>query len=162
MPRSRFVPQARRAKSGLEGVLQLYDSFGASLTSTCIQYVRAVRLPCAMIKWSPYGFEWRFISSAAWTIGFRSTLDKMEELPRDSATAQAVEETIDSNKNFMQAVGTTAFWFKNVSPGCDRDLLLFEEAIRLGRYGIITLLYPHSSSKDAFDALEVKSRLMLS
>jgi hypothetical protein len=126
-----------------------------------VQYVRAAEIPCAMIKWSPEGFQWRWVSRAAWAINFRKTLDEKNELPPDSATARALAGEIDSGKEFNQAIGTTAFWFANVAGGGTRDLLLVEEAIRLGRYGAITFLYPHGSSEKAVKELLAKSALAL-
>jgi Zn-dependent peptidase ImmA (M78 family) len=160
MPPSRFDAQRRRSPEGLGGILRLQEIFGASVTSTSVQYVRKCAYPCAAIRWSPTAFEWRIVSPAAWKLGFRWTLSDSEKVPKDSATGRALLGATDKGVSFARGVSTTSFWFQNVTAGSRRDLLLHEDAIQLGRYGALTLLYPHPSSENGFAELSEAAALM--
>jgi Zn-dependent peptidase ImmA (M78 family) len=153
MPPSRFERQRRRSPEGIAGVLRLQEVFGTSVTSTCVQYVKRCAYPCAVIRWSPTAFEWRIVSPPAWKLGFRWTLRDMEKVPQDSATGKALVGATEKERPFSRGVSTTAFWFQNVTAGSRRDLVLCEESIQLGRYGALTLLYPHPSSENGFAEL---------
>lgn len=161
MPPSRFEAERRRAPTGLAGILRLQEIFGASVTSTCVQYVRKSPFPCAMIRWSPTAFEWRIVSSPAWNLGFRWTINQVERVPEDSPTGRAFAGTAEKGITFNRGVSTTAFWFQNVIMGSRRDLLLHEEAMQLGRYGALTLLYPHPSSEKGFAELSQAAALAM-
>ncbi len=44
----------------------------------------------------------------------------------------------------MQAGTTAATWFRYVEAGSDRNSIFIEEAMQLGRFGVLTFLYPEA------------------
>jgi hypothetical protein len=102
-------------------------------------------MPCAVIKWTSDEFGWRWISQSMYERGLGQTMDEIEEVPRDSATAQALEGTPLSEGRYHQRGGTASFWFPNRRRGA-RDQILWEQAVSLGQFGALTLLYPDSAS----------------
>ncbi len=49
---------------------------------------------------------------------------------------------------FFEAGSTASFWFPFMKPGDPMDVVLIEQAISLGRFGVLTLLFPESGSYD--------------
>jgi len=146
MPPYRFAQELKSVPEGLDGVLDLKESFGTSITSTAIRYAKHDAMPCAVIKWRPDEFGWRWISQSMYEQGLGQTMDEIEEVPRDSATAQALEDRPPDEGRYHQRGGTAAFWFPNRRHGAG-DPILWEQAASLGQLGALTLLYPDSASQ---------------
>lgn len=140
MPTERFQEYAQETSLGIEGILALKDEFGTSVTSTAIRYVKQNLMPCAVIKWHSSEFGWRWVSQSMYERGLGKTLDEIEEVPCDSATALALQDQPPENGLFHQRGGTASFWF----PGRQRadDPILIEQSVSLQRFGALTLLYP--------------------
>lgn len=150
MPAPRFVKQSRGLPPGLAGILALRRHFGTSVTSTACRYAELGVTPCVVVKWSPGGVGWRFMSAAAWEAGLGKTIDTLTDLPAGSATARAVAGEAVPAKGFFECGTTAAGWFKAVTPGSTRNAVLVEQAIPLGRFGALTILY---SAMDGFKTL---------
>jgi hypothetical protein len=143
MPATRFATRARRATRGLSGVLKLAEEFGTSVTSTAIRYLQVEPLPCIILKWSEHGLEWSWASDAIYRARWGARVNQLSDLPHDSATARALRGDSAGANDFFENGSTAAAWFRNVAAGADRNELMIEQAIRLGRFGVLTLLYPH-------------------
>ena len=76
-------------------------------------------------------------------MGLGKTLDKIEKVPRDSATALALSDVKPSKGAYHRRGGTASFWFPTRAHSLEGPILK-EEAISLGRFGALTLLYPDS------------------
>jgi Zn-dependent peptidase ImmA (M78 family) len=148
MPPHRFAEKTESVDEGLDGVLDLKEHFGTSITSTAIRYVKHDPMPCAVIKWKPEGYGWRWISQSMYEMGLSRTMDEIEEVPRDSATAQALEDTPPNEGRYHQRGGTASFWFPSRQHGAG-DAILWEQAVSLGQFGALTLLYPDSTSQSS-------------
>jgi len=141
MPTSRFAGKARAAAPGLEGVRKLAEAFGTSLTSTAIRYAACDALACAVLKWDPSGCAWKCLSSGALAMRFGRTVQAPAGLAPGSPTARALAREKPPECGYFQAGTVTAAWFRRVKPGDFRDVLLIEQAIGLGRWGVLTLLH---------------------
>lgn len=148
MPPHRFDQKVETVDQGLDGVLNLKDHFGTSVTSTAIRYAKHDAMPCAVIKWHSDEFGWRWISQSMYERGLGQTVDEIEEVPRDSATAQALKDTPPDEGRYHQRGGTASFWFPNRRHGMG-DPILWEQAVSLGQFGALTLLYPDSTSRSS-------------
>jgi hypothetical protein len=146
MPPYRFAQELKNVPEGLDGVLDLKESFGTSITSTAIRYAKHDAMPCAVIRWRFDEFGWRWISQSMYERGLGQTMDEIEEVPRESATAQALEDRPPDEGRYHQRGGTAAFWFPNRRHGA-ADPILWEQAASLGQFGALTLLYPDSASQ---------------
>ena len=95
----------------------------------------------AIAKWSGSGLAWHRISEHFfWGLGFRQFRLKNLSVPMDSATAAALAEPESQFDSTIKETGTTAsFCFGYIAPAGKRDLLLREQAIRNGRYGVLSV-----------------------
>jgi hypothetical protein len=144
MPAARFVKQGKRAAVGLPGILQLASQFGTSVTSTAIRYATLGLKPCVVVKWSDNKFSWKWLSSEALEARFRKTFQSANAIPEGSATARALAGEMPPAAGFFQTGTTAAAWFPHISHAAFRNIILIEQAIQLGRFGVLTFLYPES------------------
>lgn len=150
MPASRFVRCTRGLLPGLPGVLSLRRHFGTSVTSTACRYAELGIAPCVVVKWSSGGVGWRFLGPAAWEARLGRTIQSAADLPPGSATARALACETPPAGGFFETGTTVASWFSSVSHGNFRNAVLVEQAMSLGRFGAITMLYP---AMDGFTTL---------
>jgi len=142
MPTSRFTKCARGLLPGIPGILALRRHFGTSVTSTVCRYAELGVTPCVVVKWSNDGVGWRFLGPAAREAGLGRTISSAAELPSDSATALALTGTSAPSKGYFERGTTAASWFRSITNGSFRNAVLVEQAMPLGRFGAITLLFP--------------------
>ncbi|MCI0458580.1 MAG: ImmA/IrrE family metallo-endopeptidase [Gemmataceae bacterium] len=146
MPAARFVPQSRRLSAGLGGILALAEKFGTSVTSTAIRYAILRIKPCVVVKWSDEGYAWKWLSYDAREAGYRKTIESSADVVGGSATGQALAGDPTPKAGYFQIGTTAAAWFPYVPHEGFRNVILIEQAVRLGRFGVLTFLYPESGS----------------
>jgi len=144
MPQRRFIDKAKASSPGLAGVLNLAKAFGTSITATALRYVDADLQPCAVIKWDWRGYAWKLLSTSAFRAYFRTTFDSPKDLPADCPTQRALAHQAPPECGYFQAGTTASAWFPRIAQGQWRDMIFIEEAMALGRFGVLTLLYPQS------------------
>jgi hypothetical protein len=142
LPRSRFLAEGKRAPLGLAGVITLSRHFATSITATAIRYTREELVPCTIIKWDEDGFGWKWFSPETFRAGFRKTIETRDDLPQDSATELAFSGATPENGEFHQCGSTASLWFPFLTDSSSRSVILREEAVSLGRFGVLTFLYP--------------------
>lgn len=142
LPRSRFLAEGKRTPLGLAGVIALSRHFSTSITATAIRYTREELVPCTIIKWNEDGFGWKWFSPETFRAGFRKTIETRDDLPADSATELAFSRAIPENSEVHQCGSTASLWFPFLGESSSRSVILHEEAISLGRFGVLTFLYP--------------------
>ena len=144
MPTARFVKKARVAARGLAGILSLAHAFGTSLTSTAIRYADADVGPCAVVKWTWRRYSWKRLSSATLQARLGRSFETPGDLAEGSPTRRALSRETPPEPGYFRAGTTVSAWFPRVGSGDFRDAILIEEAIPLGRFGVLTFLYPES------------------
>lgn len=143
MPPTRFMKEARRFPRGLAGVLSLAYAFGTSVTSTAIRYVKDEVEPCVVIKWQDGRVAWIWSSVEMQKARFRRPIVSRQRLPPRSPTARALAgETTAAD--YFSAGTRAASWFPRVGANEGGDLPLVEQAMPLGRFGVLTFLYLES------------------
>ncbi len=142
MPAKRFTQAAKGYLIGLRAILGLAKSFGTSLTSTAIRYASLDIKPCVVVKWSNEGYQWRWLSDEARLGRYWKTIDSTEQIPHDSPTGRALAGEQPPDTGFFKAGTTASFWFPFVASGSYKNILLIEEAVPLGRFGVLTFIYP--------------------
>ncbi|NLF31152.1 MAG: ImmA/IrrE family metallo-endopeptidase [Planctomycetes bacterium] len=140
MPAGRFGRALDGVPLDLSGVIALALRFGASLTAAALRTVACSAAPCAVVKWNWSGVSWARLSSAAFTGRLGAAVDAPARLPDDAPTRRALAGEVPPAEGFFTAGATAATWFSAVAPGSRRDVLLIEQAIPLGRYGVLTFL----------------------
>jgi Zn-dependent peptidase ImmA (M78 family) len=146
MPSARFLQQAKRLPVGLGGILALARTFGTSVTSTAIRYATLRVKPCVVVKWSPDGYAWKWLSYDAREAGYRKTIESVADIADGSATAQARSGASLPSAGFFQTGTTASAWFPSIPGGAFRNVILIEQAVALGRFGVLTFLYPESGT----------------
>jgi len=145
MPQTRFMKRAKLSPRGMGGILDLAYTFGSSVTSTAIRYVKDEVEPCVVIKWQDGHFAWMSSSVRMHEAHFRRPVVSPQRLPPTSPTARALASKTPVGGYFSG--GTKArMWFPRVGTNEGGDLPLVEQAIQLGRFGVLTLLYLESGS----------------
>lgn len=142
MPAERFAQTAQGYSVGLQAILGLARSFGTSVTSTAIRYAFLGIKPCVVVKWGHEGYQWRWLSDEARLGRYWKTIDSAGQIPPDSPTGRALAGEQPPEAGFFEAGTTASFWFPFVTAGSYKDVLLIEQAVPLGRFGILTFIYP--------------------
>ncbi|MEI7837249.1 MAG: ImmA/IrrE family metallo-endopeptidase [Planctomycetota bacterium] len=146
LPRARFLSAARAATPGLPGVLELAERFGVSVTAAAIRCAECDVWPCAVVKWTWRGYAWKHVSSSVFRAGFRRTFESPADLPPDSPTRLALAHEPTPPPGFFQAGTTASAWLPGLDAADRRNIILIEQAIPLGRWGVLTFLHsPHRS-----------------
>lgn len=143
MPASRFISAAKGSPPGLGGVLCLTSTFGTSITSTAIRYATLNIKPCVVVKWADGKFQWQWLSDETRMARYWTTIKSTDKLPDDCPTARALAGEKSATKYF-QAGTTAAAWFPYVPHGSFRNVIMIEQAVALGRFGVLTFLYPEA------------------
>ncbi len=152
MPSSRFTARARSVGTGFAGIISLARHFNTSVTSTTIRYASCDISPCAVVKWSWTGYCWKWLSSEAFRARFRKTIEAREDIVENSPTWRALAGELPPDKGFFEAGTTASAWFPHVAQGQLRDVLLIEQAMPLGRFGVLSFLYPEGGSYGFVDS----------
>lgn len=158
MPRERFVKRAKRCEKGLAGILKLADHFKTSVTGTAVRYASLDVTPCAVVKWNWKGYSWKRLSSQTFEARFCRTIELPQQLVENSPTWRILNRQTPEKGDFFSACTTASAWFPKVKTYDFRNVLLIEEALSLGRYGVLTFLYPESGTWEpaAVDKLTCK------
>ncbi|MDX6406584.1 MAG: hypothetical protein QOH70_4039 [Blastocatellia bacterium] len=146
MPATRFRKLAGGTSLGLKGILAIAGEFGTSVTSTALRYAKLDIVPCAVIKWSREGYAWKWLSDETFRARYRKTIESSDGLPADSPTMKAIAGNHPPVEGFFSAGTTASTWFPFVRSSSDQNAILIEQAIPLGRFGVLTFLYPESGS----------------
>lgn len=141
MPQSRFLKKAKKETKGLSGILKISDFFNVSVTSCAIRYVKSNFLQSAILLWRNEGLKWKWLSPSLHEIGLRKTIESVGAMPSDCSTKCLLELTDRVSKNNFLKNGTTAkSWFPFLNENDTRNNIWMEEAISLGKWGILTFL----------------------
>jgi hypothetical protein len=127
----------------LTDIIRVEEAFHVSFQSAAIRVLGSTRKGvCAGIMWQTGGKRWYRVSKALHAAGLQQVKRDINSLPADCATRK-VMDLGDADRGAIQKCGTTAScWFSGIHPGTHMDILLIEEAKRLGQWGVFTLLSP--------------------
>jgi hypothetical protein len=142
LPRESFIKKVKACSPGLGGVLSLSDHFDTSVTATAIRYATLGVAQCIVIKWDATRFGWKWLAEDVYAAGYRKTIESKTAVVPGSATDKAFAATSPPPDRYFKSVTTAAYWFPFVNSGSTRDVMLHEHAMPLGRFGVLTLLYP--------------------
>lgn len=150
MPEQRFKQSCKKLKPGLESILELSQTFSTSVTSAALRYTKLDIVPCAIFKWSNNKLQWHWMSTQTFRLRLGTPLKDISALPVDSSTSRVARGETSRDKKWLQAGTTVSAWFRSVhSAGFHNDILI-EQAISLGRYGVLSFIYPESGEYSGF------------
>jgi Zn-dependent peptidase ImmA (M78 family) len=144
MPQNRFRRAAKGKPPGLAGIKSLADDFGTSVTSTAIRFASLEVRPCLVVKWASDGYKWKWLSTSARSAGYRRTIESVDKVIKGSATEKAMTGQVPPASGIFESVTTAATWFHNVAEDGRRNIILIEHAMQLGRFGVLTFLFPQA------------------
>jgi hypothetical protein len=142
MPNSRIdkVLAPDRKRASVADIERLKREFRVSFQSAARRVICSARAPrCAGAMWKPNGKHWYVVSSAFQQEGYRFMHRRVDVLPPDCPTSICLTS---EQTSISEGATTAAYWFKSVKIGSARDIVLREEALRLGQYGVFTFLAP--------------------
>lgn len=143
MPMERFVPKLTGSNlTPLATVQALRKEFDTSWETTAIQAMRHDPRIITIAKWTKEGFGWHRISESAFrSAGYRSfQLRDKAALPRDCATALALKDAENESELVIRENAVTAaHCFGWVAAGGRRDILIREEAVSNGHFGVLAI-----------------------
>lgn len=142
MPKLFFYRQAKASSPGLSGILHLKQYFNTSVTSTALRYVQSGRVPCIVLMWSNRNCIWKRSSSDTFISQFNKVADSPLVFPETSATVQALSGKRPPSSGYFEAIAPASQLFREVLSKDLESAPFVEQAIRLGEYGVITLLFP--------------------
>ncbi len=80
-------------------------------------------------------------------IGLHHLMTRSDLLPPDCATSLAIADNPNAFCEPKTSVSLASFWFNSVYQGSQQDIVIQEEALRLGRFGVLTILRPLPNSR---------------
>lgn len=144
MPASRFKDAAKKAGQGLPGILKLKQAFQTSVASTAIRYAGLGIKPCVVMKWNNNGYQWKWLSSEAREAGISKTIELKSQIPPGSVTDEALNAKLNPASGYFQRGTLASAWFPRIFAGSQSDIILLEQAVHLGRFGVLTFLMPET------------------
>lgn len=142
MPKQEIRNALKSVPTGLKGILELASTFAVSRQSAALRYVNASGRECAVVMFPSGGAPWWRVSSTLERFGLNRIALPKASVPPDSATGLAVAEAPGPKPEVYVTNTLASTWFMGVPNGSPRDCLFNEAAIRLGEYGVLTLLEP--------------------
>jgi hypothetical protein len=127
----------------LEDIVRMEEAFHVSFQSAAIRVLSSTRRgACAGVMWQTNGKQWYRVTDALIAQDLRYMTRDRNSLPADCATRKAMNLS-EADRAGIQKCGTTAScWFSGIQPGSHKDIILIEEAMLLGQWGVFTLLRP--------------------
>ena len=115
---------------GLEGISNLANQFGTSLTATAINYARHVETPLAIIVSDGHAIEYCILSEALKSIPNLGWPKKGDPLSRTTAT-YCLNERVATGERCDRLDGECSLddWFEDAP-----EVAMTEESLRLGGY----------------------------
>ena len=139
MPPKRYAAFVRKARKRLSGIVDVAGKFKVSLTCAAIRYVTDEIEPSIIVNWSRDGDRWDCISKRFQSAEYGALINNMAGLPANSPTriCDAMGKTRSGVIGQKMAPNV---WFPSLNRKPDSKIKLREEAMSLGRYGVLTLL----------------------
>lgn len=142
MPPSRFADALKSQPTGLEGIIGISKVFGVSCLSAAIRTLAQSAQPLALAHWRNDKPPWTEVNTAFINMGLVHLLKHADRLPPDCATSLAIADNPAVYSSPRSSVSLASSWFAGIHQGTALDIMLQEEALRLGRFGVITVIRP--------------------
>jgi Zn-dependent peptidase ImmA (M78 family) len=137
LPPARFQAAARRKSSSIATIVELSKLFNTSMMSTAITYARSDVARVAVMLWHETQRKWCWSSKPVWCLTQNKAYKSTAKVPLGSATHTLLSSSLTSQ---APRGSTLSQWFPLIAAGSRNDLICREEAIRLGKFGVLTLL----------------------
>ena len=139
MPMARFRPAAGNRPPGAAAVRELADLFGTSYASTAIRYARTNTHAVIVMRWTLQERKWCWSSDDLFHLTENKAYRAFNRLPADSLTLSTLRSLKGERERCESSLSQ---WFPSIVARSRKDRRVVEEAIPLGEFGVLTLLYP--------------------
>jgi Zn-dependent peptidase ImmA (M78 family) len=141
MPRKILKEQIGKSDLSANMILNTADFFGTSISSTAIRIRELNLFPFLLLKTRGEQISWIRASKKLKKLGLKYPIKRFHDLSKGCLTQSYSNNTLKSSKTLKQ--GTTASsWFNSTRSQSSHNLIMIEEVISLGAYGLITIVYP--------------------
>lgn len=137
MPAARFAAALPRARKRLSGIQDLAAKFVVSVTCAAIRYVETEVEPSVMVHLSPDARMWSRASATFRAAPYGRVMNTARQVRADAPTGICRALT-GKQSGVIGAKVAASTWFPALRRG--GDFQLREEAMTLGRYGVLALL----------------------
>jgi hypothetical protein len=144
MPRQRFQTAFKSGPTGLKGIIEMSKQFGVSCSAAALRVLAYSSEPLALAYWRNDKPPWTEVNTAFRTMGIVYVNKRATRLPPDCATSLAMADSPNSYSAPRSSVSLASFWFSGIYQGSALDITVQEEALRLGRFGVVTVIRPLS------------------
>jgi Zn-dependent peptidase ImmA (M78 family) len=142
LPDTAFRNSLKRKSFDLKGIVEAANGFNVSITCAAIRFVSKEIFPSVIVMWKKDEYCWKWISQKWFSAGFRGNFITYSELPKDSSTYKALNDS--QGFGILENSSLSCYWFRSFPMGSKYDFLIKEQAVRLGNHGVLTVLTPHS------------------
>jgi hypothetical protein len=142
MPPQRFALAFKSLPLGMASVIAISKLFNVSCLSAALRLVRHSSAPLAMAHWRNDKPAWAEVNRGFITLGLVHLLKRADRLPPDCATSLAMTDSPGAYCNPRSSQSLASSWFAGIHQGSALDIIVEEEALRLGRFGVLTILRP--------------------
>ena len=140
MPTMIFKAALANSPGGVEGICKLAKEFKVSAQSAAKRYVSESGRSCALIMFRDGDSPWWEVSTQFEEVGLHWMKRSQLSLPANCATAAATKDSPEKQTVHRQCDATASDWFKGIERGSKHDFTLKETAMRLGKWGVLTIL----------------------
>lgn len=142
LPGKRVRKKVGNRKINASLIVQTAKHFGASLSATAIRCAKLGISPLIVMAWEKNYRRWCWSSPDFEAMTRNLSHRTLDRIPRDSLTREISERTV-LPEGKVEAKGTTlSTWFPRIHPMSSDNLIMVEEVIGIGRFGVITVLRP--------------------
>jgi len=140
MPQKRFSETFDSSSVELQSTLDISSTFSVSAQCAAIRCIQQRNWPAAIVMFREGKKPWWCISDALIHNGYRyfRRLDNYRPLA-GSATFEA-QQPLAASWKIISTTTTATTWFSGVGEASSRNAILTEQAVRLGPYGVLTML----------------------
>ena len=139
MPTKQFATAAQRHRPSVKLICELSKKFGTSCTSTAIRYAKLDLHPVVVMNWTYEERKWCWSSKDIFKITRNRVYRSAEKIPVGSLTQLMLHGEVET-KGVKGS--TLSAWCPLIAAGSKNDVIVIEEAMSLGEFGVLTILYP--------------------
>ncbi len=132
LPSNEFAKKLKQLPEGLKGVISLSQQFKVSIKCAALRYLSEDQVPCSLVFRSPKKqIKWKLFSKKMWNAGFRSIIAE--------PIARGATDLVFKDEESEWTTAPAKYLFR-LPDNCHANVIFFEESIKLGDYGVLTLL----------------------
>ncbi|HEY5297274.1 MAG TPA: ImmA/IrrE family metallo-endopeptidase [Verrucomicrobiae bacterium] len=140
MPKKEFRAALIESQNGIDGIRNLASTFNVSAQCAALRYVAGCEKSCAIVMFRDGAKPWFDVSPEMEKFGLTHIRVSKNQIPHDSATGMAHRDPKNKFNNPHTNMTLASAWFVGVSQGSRNDFFLHEFSVRLGGFGVLTLL----------------------